>query len=367
MISDYSKDFAASAVDDGFDADEDKQQFNSQRLSPDKISQNNFVDISDGYANEGMVITFDPIHVKGAVSFKAFITSYTETFSSDFASEQVFGRIDPIHTFKQTSRNGTISFVIPSSTASEAYQALYKVDKLRSMLYPSYVHTGNALTINQNPLIRIGVMNLLTNGKVSNNYEKLFGAGGVPDFEMEGALTVINNMTVNFNLEGDAGVFEAGGTLSAPKKGVLPKLIEIAIDFSVIHEENMGRETGELDKIKTVYGTSQEDHRNDVDVATEGREALYNAAAADQARAEEADRAAAAQATKDGTMARFFNTMRNNRSFRQMSRMTDRETAKELQGAGLSAEDLKRAQSFSEDEFEDFDVYLEFGADKPLR
>ena len=112
MISDYSKDFAASATAGGFDADEDKQQFNSQRLSPDKISQNNFVDISDGYANEGMVITFDPIHVKGAVSFKAFITSYTETFSSDFASEQVFGRIDPIHTFKQTSRNGTISFVL---------------------------------------------------------------------------------------------------------------------------------------------------------------------------------------------------------------------------------------------------------------
>jgi hypothetical protein len=365
MISNYSKDYTDNAGAEDFDSDEALNRFNSQRLSPNEITQNNFVDISDGYANEGMIITFDPIHVDGMVSFKAFISSYTETFSSDYNSEQVFGRIDPIHTFKQTTRNGTLSFVIPSSTASEAYESLYKVDKLRSMLYPTYTNTGNAITINQNPLIRIGVMNLLTNGKVSNNYKKLFGAGGVPDFEMEGALAAVSSMNINFNLEGDAGVFEAGGTPGAPQKGVLPKLIEIAIDFSVIHEENMGRETdGSANDTKMAYGTNPADMASDIASDLSIREAAYKATIEDQERAEEAGIPTASQATKDGRIASFFNAMGDRRSLR---RMTDTQTARELQRSGISAEGLDAAQRFSDDEFEDLDVFLAFGADKPLR
>lgn len=307
-IKNYSKDF----LDDFTTEDDSKIVFNSQRLSPAEIKQNNFVDITDGYANEGMVITFDPVHFNGSVSFKAFITSYTETFSSDFASEQVFGRIDPIHTFKQTSRNGTISFVVPSSTASEAYESLHKVDKLRSMLYPSYENTPNALTINQNPLIRIGVMNLLSNGTISNSYDKLFGFD-TADLQMKGALTIIKSMNINFNLENEAGVFEAGGTFNSQKKGVLPKLIEVAIDFSVIHERNMGREN--LSQYKTVYGTSQADMNSDINTAAQSISDWrdINATIEDELAAEEANRSAAAQATRDARIAKFKTSLANSR------------------------------------------------------
>jgi len=342
-IKNYSKDFL-----EDFTADDDSNTlFNSQRLSPDKIKQNNFVDISDGYANEGMVITFVPIHVFGSVSFKAFITSYTETFSSDYTSEQVFGRIDPIHTFKQTTRNGTISFVIPSSTPSEAYESLHKVDKLRSMLYPSYVDTPNALTINQNPLVRIGVMNLLSDGANTNNYSKLFGKE-VPNFEMQGALTVIKSMNINFNLDNESGVFEAGGTNNSQKKGVLPKLIEVAIDFSVIHERNMGREN--LNTFETVYGISSRDYAIDGFSAREKIEEARQRRQ-DELAAVEADRSAAAQATRDSRIANFKTSIANSALAADL-----REKRRDIrERRHLSGEDFDSEKIVLDDEFDDFD------------
>ena len=355
-IKNYSKDF----LEDFTTEDDDKQIFNSQRLSPTEITQNNFVDISDGYANEGMVITFDPVHVDGSVSFKAFITAYTETFSSDFASEQVFGRIDPIHTFKQTTRNGTISFAIPSSTPSEAYESLHKVDKLRSMLYPSYVNTPNALTINQSPLIRIGVMNLLSSGVTNNSYSKLFGLD-TPDLEMKGALTVVNSMNINFNLEGEAGVFEAGGTSNSQKKGVLPKLIEVAIDFSVIHERNMGRQN--LSEYETVYGISQEDINDDIGQANL-RRSRARATREDELAAAEANREVAAQAARDTRIAKFSRNLRTARFAYAVSRDRGRSIGESITRARSElsySRDIAPSDqySFDPDVIEDID----FGSD----
>ena len=50
-----------------------------------------------------------------------------------------------------------------------------------------------------------------------------------------GLLGVIENVNINHNIEGDDGVFEGnmGGA-------ILPKMIEVAVDFSPIHEQHLG-------------------------------------------------------------------------------------------------------------------------------
>ena len=289
--------------------------FNSQKYSPPEIKNNNFVDISDEYANSGMNLMFYHVPSENHVFFKAFITAYNETFSSDYASEQVFGRIDPIHTFKQTTRNCTLSFVLPASTPSEAFDNMLRVDELRSFLYPSYAGSSNALTINQSPLTRIRVMNLLTDSRDPLHYDHLFGTATMPS--RTGALTVINNMTVNFNLEADIGVFETRGSEAfgypLSRRGILPKLIEISLDFSIIHEKNLGyianegrsraygfTRTSPADQRRLEEdraGASSAEHsQEDVDSFTFGTDE-------DVERALDAQEAAAAEATRAGRIA----------------------------------------------------------------
>ena len=44
--------------------------------------------------------------------FPAFLTSFTNSFSSNWSEEQVYGRIDPIGTFQGTKRTINIGFDI---------------------------------------------------------------------------------------------------------------------------------------------------------------------------------------------------------------------------------------------------------------
>ena len=59
-----------------------------------------YLDGSDSLANRGMNIGFTHVPTGKQVTFKAFITAFNETYNSDWASEQVFGRTDPIYMFK---------------------------------------------------------------------------------------------------------------------------------------------------------------------------------------------------------------------------------------------------------------------------
>ena len=320
--------------------------FNSQARSDTDIKLNNFVDTTDQLANEGLVISFASAIVvpelggRGVrdVQFKAFITAYNETFSSDYVSEQVFGRIDPIHTFKQTTRSATLSFVIPCSTPSESFTMLNRVDKLRSYLYPTYTDVSNALTIDQNPLVRIKIMNLITNNTTHNSYDSAFGSGHflAPNSAVDdGVLAAINNMNVNFNLESESGVFEAGGQPSSagtgtPAKGIYPKLIEISIDFSIIHERNLGDGSG-------VYGTPNAlDGGIDYQAAAARRIQEALATQEDEARAEEEQRPAAQQAVRDGRIASFRNALAGRRMVYQQNRDADQGVIRSLNAASVA-------------------------------
>jgi len=232
----------------------DYSNFNSKRQAELPV-ENNFVDLSDRYANAGMRIGFHHEPTGQQVYFKAFITAFNETYSSEYVSEAVFGRIDPIHTFKQTTRNITLSFVAPASTVSEGYDNMNRLNSLRSFLYPTYVEHNNALTINQNPLIRMSVMNMLVSvaesgGYTPKSYEDMFSVGSNDPVLIDasvGGLGIITSLSVNYNLDSpEVGAFQNNGG-----GYVLPKTLEISVEFKVIHEDNIGWVNGST---KNIYG-----------------------------------------------------------------------------------------------------------------
>ena len=215
-----------------------------------------FVDGTDAYANDRkLFISFYHVPTGKDVFFKAFITAFNETYNSDWSSETVYGRADPIYLFKQTQRQISLTFKIPASTTGEAYENLGKVQTLVQFLYPNYTDTSNATTISQSPLVRLKVMNLLqnTNDKFSAQSTK-YGASATAAAEFvnsfdamedwakiqtwhshDGLLGVIDNVTVNHNLEGDDGSFVIGTSGS-----VLPKLLDVNLSFKPIHEHPLG-------------------------------------------------------------------------------------------------------------------------------
>jgi len=205
----------------------------------------------------------------GRASFKAFITAFNETWNTNWNSEVVYGRIDPIVMFKNTERSVSLGFKVVAADIFEAKQNMAELQTLISSLYPSYTkfNTNGANgaiydgTITQSPLIRIQIADLLANsminyarktapqpgaGDVNEQADRLMGSS---EFGAErgaestlsddlGVLAYVRNFTVNYNLEGEAGIFE--GNFGQTGHLLLPKLIEVNLDFGVLHEKRMG-------------------------------------------------------------------------------------------------------------------------------
>lgn len=213
--------------------------FNSQRYEGE-LTGSNLIDGTDALANRGLVIGFHHVPSETEVYFKAFITAFNESYSSEWASESVYGRVDPIYMFKNTKRSVTLAFKVPCSTVGEGYDNLAKVQTLLQFLYPSYADVNSATTITQSPLVRIQLMNLLSKvepggGSSETDARQLAASYTSTSDASAGLLGVINNLAVNHNLENpEIGVIEKDAST------ILPKMIEINLDFGVVHEESLG-------------------------------------------------------------------------------------------------------------------------------
>lgn len=233
-------------------------EFDIRKYNPEK---NNLVDGSDALANQrDQVISFQNIRNKESVFFKAFILSFSDTYSPNFNPVEVFGRTDAIQQYKGTSRNISLTFKVPAASESEAFENLGRAGKLIQMLYPSYADINNALTLSEAPLVRLKVMNLLskdskfiTAGILAtekddpyDSFYSVYKSSAEPDLGILGAIT---SCTVNHGLESE-GVFSKLDSTNT----ILPKLIEINISFTPIHEETIGFEGEENNTPTFPYG-----------------------------------------------------------------------------------------------------------------
>jgi len=177
-----------------------------------------------------------------SVQFYAFLTEFDQSFASQWNTEEVFGRMDPIATFKNTKRTISLAWTIPASTASEAKKNLGKVSKLTKMLYPAYTAEAtqtdddtddtdtegqekavtkqitlstapHTQTLSKPPLVKIKYANLLN------------GLSG------DGQLGWIESLSVRPVL--DMGFF-------LQNKNMYPKVIQLSCSFSVLHQQNIG-------------------------------------------------------------------------------------------------------------------------------
>jgi len=163
------------------------------------------------------------------VHFKAFITDLSDNFQSSWNSEEVFGRMDPMGTFKSTKRTISVGWDVPAGSLEEAISNMDAVSTLTSMLYPGY--SGNpvstdsgemfttANSISRSPLVRVKFANLISRG------------GGGDTAKTEGLLGWIDG--INIQPQIDVGFF-------IEDKKHYPKTYKLSFNLNVLHEADLG-------------------------------------------------------------------------------------------------------------------------------
>ena len=198
-------------------------------------------DQSDALANAaGQVIEFYHIPSGRSISFKAYITTFSDQYNSDWSSEKAFGRMDPIQTFKSTSRVISLGWDIPAGSFKEAKENLLKASLLLSMLYPEYeAGSGGATTMVAPPMFKLKFLNLIQDSKL--------GSSPKSTVENTGLLGTIAGLTYEPDLE--SGFFqptkaELDDVAPADVGKLFPQTIKFSAEFTVLHQHKLGWKGG---------------------------------------------------------------------------------------------------------------------------
>lgn len=198
--------------------------FNDNQPTPTDKKAN---DGSDTYANtKQLFLSIFHVASQLEVNFKAFITAYNENFQTSYNQDKVFGRLDPIMTFQDTTRKFTVAWDIPAFSLQEAKANLARCNRLAQFMYPAYSRTGAANTLAKPPLMRIRFANLIRNA----------ARGDSPYARDSGLLVAVGGLTItpDFGADG-SGFFDPGSATLYPKK--------ITVDLSditALHEHQIG-------------------------------------------------------------------------------------------------------------------------------
>jgi len=163
-------------------------------------------------------IEFHHIPSGQSVSFKAFLTNFSDDYKSNWNLETVMGRMDPLPTFTNTTRSITVDWDVPAATPAEARQNFERVQSLNEMLYPSY---ENGVMVGA-PLFKVRMMNFVKEGRSS----------GISGASESGLIAIIDGFSFNPDL--DAGFIEAS------RGRVFPKNIKMSCTMNIQHSSQRG-------------------------------------------------------------------------------------------------------------------------------
>jgi len=211
-----------------------KQQISKQMNGSVSDGKNSYNDITDQIATQkGQVVEIYHVNTGYSVMFKAMLTDFKDDFKMDYKRETVFGRADPIATYKGTERTISLAWKVVASHLDEAKSNLRKIEQFASMLYATYDSAGSNLTnssatqIQAGPLFKIKYSNLIV--KAGHREE-----GMLTSAEETGLAGTIDGFTFTPEISDSAPWYSPG------VEGVFPASIDISLDFHVLHETALG-------------------------------------------------------------------------------------------------------------------------------
>ena len=159
---------------------------------------------------------------EAVVEFSGYVTEFADQYSSNWNTETVYGRMDPLATFQNTQRQISLAFDVPSGDFEQAEDNLRNIDRLTQFLYPAYSDGSRSQqnTLKAGPLIGLKFSNLISNAKNGDQLlGYLAGVNYAPDMAQ-------------------GGFFRPGG---ASDGGLfVPKVISISLQYTVLHQHLTG-------------------------------------------------------------------------------------------------------------------------------
>jgi hypothetical protein len=192
------------------------------------------------------------------LQFKAMITQFEDQYNAEWNMEQVFGRMDPIRTYRGTQRIITLGWDVVAADLQEAKDNMTKCGKLMSMLYPSYERTGPSgarQEVSAEQFNQILAANIEQGGNASNIYS-------APMFQIKFANLISDaskqsdNNSINSGLVGSidglvyAPDIEQDFFTEKASSALYPQTLRLSFSLYVAHTHPLGWESTTQKKLR---------------------------------------------------------------------------------------------------------------------
>jgi len=241
-----------------------------------KIEQSEANKIEEQLDAEYVPFYFKDLRTNEILAFHAFISSLSDSYTANYNETSAYGRLDPVKTYKDTTRSISFDFMIVSTSPKDFDRMWYSINRLTSMVYPQW-SKGEQLTsgedgsftftqpfsqvISSSPLIRIRIGDLIRSNYSRFNLARIFGIGEEENFSGNDAEETIRREFINSDtnngivrsFENSSGKGLAGFITSlgyewysdviqweTSKDSRAPTSCKVSISFSPIHDIPMG-------------------------------------------------------------------------------------------------------------------------------
>ena len=168
-------------------------------------------------------IVFYHSYSKSILSFKAFLTSYSENWRNQWEEKELVRRLNKQYTFNAVYRSIQLGWEMPSYDEAEARANLVRCTDFVRMMYPKIDKNGTV--VGSNPIWFMSLMNLAHNAAAATGGTSA-NSGELPNSGLKG-------FPANFSWEPvlEEGVFDSTAGF------ILPKLIRVSCDYNVLVDE----------------------------------------------------------------------------------------------------------------------------------
>lgn len=174
---------------------------------------------------------FEPLHLRkfGQIAFAVEDLNISQNFRASYQQHEAYGRMDPIVTYKNTTRSLRVSFSCQAhqltDTGCGVIDNIKRVNILTQCLYPTYTD-GPSAVLKSPPFFRIYYGNYIGGFQASG---EIGGNDGLTGY-LDGLSHAIGKVARNVAL---------GGEGAAPGRA-LPRKIDLSFNFTVIHDKPVG-------------------------------------------------------------------------------------------------------------------------------
>lgn len=229
-----------------------------------------FYDVTENFLKNksnggGLDIVFVNVPTGKTVSLKAFITSWEDSFKQDWKPYDSFGRMDSIRIYQKTSRQLVFNIDIPSASPDEASFNFNCIQNLIQMSYPVFEEI--TVTNNNNSSdVKTATESTKDNAEgvplqeQANSKTRVVGSvmSSPPFFNISfsnwansknslpysGLYGTIDNIKYSPDFSAEAGGFYGndplGMTSFSKINNLVPKLMRLSINMTVLHVEKLG-------------------------------------------------------------------------------------------------------------------------------